>query len=120
MGVNDRYNPGADFTGRPKAGSISATTGTTANSAIGKSKTAQRILAAQRQPPAPTLFLGNLGFQATDVSIRSMFEAHLNSLRQDSQKVGEEGEEKVMAMDGKKWLRKVRMGTFEDSGLCKG
>ncbi|KAF8530906.1 hypothetical protein JB92DRAFT_2854255 [Gautieria morchelliformis] len=118
---------GANFAGRPTVGSTNSAPA--ANSAVGKSRTAQRILAAQKQPPAPTLFMGNLGFHATDESIRSMLESHLTSLRQKPQKVGSNGEEdatkedgdrEAKATNGKKWLRKVRMGTFEDSGLCKG
>jgi hypothetical protein len=120
---NERLSLGSDFTGRPAASSNSETAGTPANSAVGKSKTAQRILAAQKQPPGPTLFLGNLGFQATEETIRNMFTAHMNSLRQQSRKAGlnddNEGKEEMISTNDKK-LRKVRVGTFEDSGLCKG
>ncbi|KNZ76064.1 Nucleolar protein 13 [Termitomyces sp. J132] len=78
---------GDDFAGRPvKEGADVAATNT-------HSKTARKILQSQKQPPAPTLFLGNLGFETTDEDIR-----HTKDV----------------------WLRKVRMGTFEDSGLCKG
>ena len=122
MKVNG-YHPGSDFTGRPAASSNTAITGTLVNSAVGKSKTAQRILAAQKQPPGPTLFLGNLGFQATEESIRNMFTAHMNSLRQQGRKASlnndDKGKVEMELMDDKK-LRKVRIGTFEDSGLCKG
>lgn len=46
----------------------------------------------------------------------------MDSLRQDGQNddLKEEVEDKTKATVEKKWLRKVRMGTFEDSGLCKG
>ena len=71
------------------------------------SKTAQKILRSQKQPAGPTLFLGNLGFEATEQSIRNMLDSHRNK---------PEGEE---ASD-EKWIRKIRMGTFEDSGKCKG
>lgn len=30
------------------------------------------------------------------------------------------GDEKKETTKDKRWLRKVRLGTFEDSGLCKG
>ena len=116
--------PGTDFTGRPTVTFNLAATGTPVNSAVGRSRTAQRILAAQKQPPGPTLFLGNLGFQATEDSIRNMFTAHMSSHQQDRQKVdiSNEGEDEgeTNPTNDKKWLRKVRMGTFEDSGLCKG
>ncbi|CEG72425.1 hypothetical protein RMATCC62417_07986 [Rhizopus microsporus] len=49
----------------------------------------------QKNPPCPTLFLGNLSFEATEQSIREAFE---------------------WAGD----IRKVRVATFEDSGKCKG
>ncbi|KAF8592759.1 hypothetical protein K439DRAFT_1324152 [Ramaria rubella] len=115
---------GGDFTGRPTANSDSLQTGAAAGSLIGKSKTAQRILGSQKQPPAPTLFLGNLGFHATEESIREMLEAHLKSRRQEvpkeSPKKAVEGEESAEPPSDKKWLRKIRLGTFEDSGLCKG
>ncbi|KAI9469871.1 MAG: hypothetical protein EXX96DRAFT_543319 [Benjaminiella poitrasii] len=49
----------------------------------------------QKNPPCPTLFLGNLSFDTTEQSIRELFE---------------------WAGD----IRKVRVATFEDSGKCKG
>jgi RNA recognition motif-containing protein len=49
----------------------------------------------QKNPPCPTLFLGNLSFDTTEKSIRENFEW-----------AGE--------------IRKVRVATFEDSGKCKG
>lgn len=49
----------------------------------------------QKNPPCPTLFLGNLSFDTTEKSIRENFE---------------------WAGD----IRKVRVATFEDSGKCKG
>jgi RNA recognition motif-containing protein len=109
---------GGDFTGRP------ALPGTETAAANGSeppkthSKTAQKILRAQKQPPAPTLFLGNLGFETTDQSIRELFEAH-RPVKKKAKAVDGEAEEKPEA-DKEKWIRKVRMGTFEDSGLCKG
>jgi hypothetical protein len=80
------------------------------------SKTAQKILPAQKQPPAPTLFFGNLGFETTDAAIRELLEAHRPG-KKPGKDAGTEvdGEEKEKAKDV--WIRKVRMGTFEDSGL---
>lgn len=49
----------------------------------------------QKNPPCPTLFLGNLSFDTTEASIREHF---------------------AWAGD----IRKVRVATFEDSGKCKG
>ncbi|CAO3645695.1 unnamed protein product [Mucor hiemalis] len=49
----------------------------------------------QKNPPCPTLFLGNLSFDTTEASIRENF--------------GWAGD-----------IRKVRVATFEDSGKCKG
>ena len=49
----------------------------------------------QKNPPSPTLFLGNLSFDTTKESIQEHFSW-----------AGE--------------IRKVRLATFEDSGKCKG
>ena len=51
--------------------------------------------AQQKNPPCPTLFLGNLPFTATAEMIQAQFES-----------LGH--------------IRKVRVATFEDSGKCKG
>ena len=99
------------------------------------SKTAQRILAAQKQPPGPTLFFGNLGFEATEDSIRQLLEAHRKKPVKTT--VGDGGEGSSSGGEGRdgklkvtskereskkedRWIRKIRMGTFEDSGKCKG
>ncbi|KAI0005058.1 hypothetical protein BJV74DRAFT_875612 [Russula compacta] len=79
----------------------------------GRPKFAQKILSAQKQPPAPTLFFGNLGFETTVDSIRGLLEAH----RPEEQS---EAASPKSANGLDPWIRKVRMGTFEDSGLCKG
>ncbi|KAI8084595.1 uncharacterized protein BX664DRAFT_248754, partial [Halteromyces radiatus] len=49
----------------------------------------------QKNPPCPTLFLGNLGFDCTKEAIQELF---------------------AWAGD----IRQVRLGTFQDSGKCKG
>lgn len=62
-----------DFSGRPAAATaVDNTAGEEGpqSSGAGTSKTARRILAGQKQPPGPCLFLGNLGF-ATTVSLPS-------------------------------------------------
>lgn len=98
------------------------------------SKTAQKILKSQKQPACPCLFLGNLGFEATNESVREMFER--NALSQDRWVQKDRGK-KVTGKDvdldedgpgdGEErkeekgvGVRKVRLGTFEDSGNCKG
>ena len=71
------------------------------------------------------MFLGNLGFETTDDSIRQLLEAHRKKPTEIP--VGDDGDEEE-ADDSKvksrgkedKWIRKIRMGTFEDSGKCKG
>ncbi|KAI0332386.1 hypothetical protein GY45DRAFT_1298896 [Cubamyces sp. BRFM 1775] len=95
---------GDDFKGRPTPAPAAEGEGAEANAAknAGLSKTAQKILRVQKQPPGPTLFFGNLGFETTENSIRELLDSH-------RLKGSEE-----------KWIRKVRMGTFEDSGKCKG
>lgn len=40
----------------------------------GLTKTAQKILRAQKHPPGPTLFIGNLSFNATEEGVRDMIE----------------------------------------------
>jgi hypothetical protein len=90
----------------------------------GQSKFAQKVLSAQKQPPAPTLFLGNLGFETTVESIRGLLEAHHRAKeKKKSETVSlSESAHNDDDVDGAKdpWIRKIRMGTFEDSGLCKG
>jgi len=100
----------------------------------GLTKISQKILAAQKQPPGPTLFFGNLGFEATEDSIRQLLEAHRkkpaetpaeNGSDESSDDEEEDGESKVkltgnVSQKEDKWIRKIRMGTFEDSGKCKG
>ncbi len=100
---------GDDFTGRPAVAAVEGADDNKPTAPKTHSKTAQKILREQKQPPAPTLFLGNLGFETTEDSIRQLFEAH----RHPKKKEGDEESKEV-------WLRKVRMGTFEDSGACKG
>jgi RNA recognition motif-containing protein len=55
----------------------------------------RKVIKKQKNPPCPTLFIGNLSFQTKEEHIREAFE---------------------WAGD----IRKVRMATFEDSGKCKG
>ncbi|KAH7923674.1 hypothetical protein BV22DRAFT_1068389 [Leucogyrophana mollusca] len=128
QGRNLLIKDGDDFAGRPapKAPEASAEDSTKpapGKPATGLSKTAQKILRIQKQPPAPTLFLGNLGFDTTDQSIRELFEAHRH-LKKPGKEKGEldkakdEQEKEGAGKDA--WIRKIRMGTFEDSGACKG
>ncbi len=92
----------------------------------GHSKFAQKILSAQKQLPVPTLFFGNLGFETTAESIRGLLEAHRTKAKEkEKEKEGEKSETVTPESannDGAKdpKIRKIRMGTFEDSGLCKG
>ncbi|KAI0254734.1 hypothetical protein BJV78DRAFT_1273808 [Lactifluus subvellereus] len=90
-----------------------------------QSKFARKILSAQKQPPAPTLFFGNLGFEATVDSIRGLLEAHRTKKMEKKEKSGAGTGASESAIDAEAplkdpWIRKIRMGTFEDSGLCKG
>ena len=111
---NSFLSIGDDFAGRPLAPGVDVKTNDSALAQRTHSKTAQKILRAQKQPPAPTLFIGNLGFETTDDAIRQLFEAHRAVLKTEVKEEGEEKKTKDV------WIRKVRMGTFEDSGLCKG
>ncbi|KAF8165735.1 hypothetical protein B0H34DRAFT_794092 [Crassisporium funariophilum] len=107
---------GDSFEGRPAAVTIEGGITDPAIAHQTHSKTAQKILRAQKQPPAPTLFVGNLGFETTEASIRELLEAHRPIKKKAKDAAPEEEEKKVKDV----WIRKVRMGTFEDSGLCKG
>ena len=83
----------------------------------GQTKFAQKVLASQKQPPAPTLFFGNLGFETTVDSIRGLLEAHRVKEKKDAATSSERANDDE---SNDPWIRKIRMGTFEDSGLCKG
>ncbi|KAF9508131.1 hypothetical protein BS47DRAFT_1488500 [Hydnum rufescens UP504] len=120
---------GDDFTGRPipdVAPSIAAVASSSGTPSL--SKFAQKVLRAQRQPAGPTLFMGNLGFEATAESVREMIEAHerTRDAKTKAKKKGSDGEDTTKdgieenTKESPKSLKKVRMGTFEDSGLCKG
>ncbi|KAK2465961.1 hypothetical protein APHAL10511_001602 [Amanita phalloides] len=104
---------GDDFTGRPDVNATGTGTGTSIKTC---SKTAQKILRAQKQPPGPTLFLGNLGFETTEADILEMLNAH----RMPSEGRQQKTDHLAASAPSSSWIRKVRMGTFEDSGLCKG
>jgi hypothetical protein len=78
---------GTDYTGRPEidrkavelAGGIVALDAATGEVPLqkgktGLTKTAQKILRAQKHPPGPTLFIGNLSFNTTEDSLREMIE----------------------------------------------
>lgn len=113
----------------------------------GLTKTAQKILRAQKHPAGPTLFVGNLSFNATEDGLREMIERAAQA-RNDTEDKGAKQKEKMagnvsfeegdhpsrdFAVDGERremnnkaatrtgaGIRKVRMGEFEDSGKCKG
>jgi hypothetical protein len=116
---------GSDFTGRPSAPApIQPDARTTSESEVtsvapqsGHSKFAQKILRKQKQPPAPTLFMGNLPFEIVIQDIRTMLEVHRNS---KSKQKEEKSEDPQLPRSNDKWLKKIRLGTFEDSGKCKG
>ncbi|KAJ3775666.1 hypothetical protein FB446DRAFT_378214, partial [Lentinula raphanica] len=133
---------GDDFAGRPTVPAIqeSSSSGQT------HSKSALKILRVQKQPPAPTLFFGNLPFETTEDDIRQLLDAHRMKKRSTKGKDGKEGKEgKARGQEGQDeemeksqedkeeeeeeerdeekeedWIRRIRLGTFEDSGLCKG
>ena len=95
-----------------------------ASGEFGQSKFAQKVLREQQHPPAPTLFLGNLSFVATAESIRQMFESNEQSRNAKATTNDSEHSDVNNKRDDKSRvstsLRKVRIGTFEDSGVCKG
>lgn len=112
---------GGNFDGRPVKPGVPLDSLPVGARGRGHSKYAQKILFAQKQPPAPTLFFGNLGFETTVESIRGLLEAH-RTKEKEKEKSEAVSSESVNNDDGANdpWIRKIRMGTFEDSGLCKG
>jgi RNA recognition motif-containing protein len=118
---------GDDFAGRPSAPKAEVTSGegeeakVSANKVTANthSKTAQKILAAQKQPAAQTLFMGNLPFETKEDDIRQMVEGH-GLPSELEQQAKQDGAAKNPGGKPQRWLKKIRMGTFEDSGLCKG
>ena len=114
---------GDSFEGRPlKPGMLQHDDAETQGK--GQSKFARKILSAQKQPPAPTLFFGNLGFETTVDSIRGLLEAHRTKKKEkEKSSAGTGASESAIEVEAPSkdpWIRKIRMGTFEDSGLCKG
>lgn len=109
---------GDDFAGRPQA----ATEATEEGKPKSLSKSAQKILSVQKQPPAPTLFMGNLPFETTVEQITELLEAHRKKDKEQEKpkdmEATDEADDKKETE--KKWILKIRMGTFEDTGLCKG
>ncbi|KAF8272038.1 hypothetical protein EI94DRAFT_1796451 [Lactarius quietus] len=106
---------GDNFEGRPQITGIPGDGAGTQGKNL--SSFARKILSTQKQPPAPTLFFGNLGFNTTVASIRGLLEAHHAQPKGAPEPMGED-----VSVEASQdpWIRKIRMGTFEDSGLCKG
>ncbi|KAH9179650.1 hypothetical protein EDB89DRAFT_500448 [Lactarius sanguifluus] len=103
---------GDDFEGRPPNTGDGAVTH--------QSPFARKILSMQKQPPAATVFFGNLGFNTTVDSIRGLLEAHRAQPKNAPDPAGEAVGVVGVEAQQDPWIRKIRMGTFEDSGLCKG
>lgn len=97
---------GLSYEGRPA--------GPVVDGDITKSKTAKKILASQKQPPGPTLFFGNLSFQVTESSLQTLLERNWKSHGTVKNDTKDQNQEE------KSFIRKIRLGTFEDSGKCKG
>jgi len=111
---------GSDFRGRPGLDPSLAVLGArgTAGGKTGLSKTAQKILMAQKHPAGPTLFFGNLSFETTEEEIQYLLDdaaqrRHLEAAR-------EKGEELAPEEAATAGIKRIRMGAFEDTGKCKG
>lgn len=114
-GRNLLIKGGTDFRGRPGLDPKAAELGSDANHGrTGLSKTAQRILRSQKNAPAPTLFIGNLSFETKESDIYDLLEGSAQKRYEETATSDESG---VSVTAG---IRKIRMGTFEDSGKCKG
>lgn len=103
------YLAGRDFAGRPeKDGGPNASL----NALTGLTKSARKILSQQKNPASQTLFLGNLSFETTEDEIAALFGRTHPKQKKDSHNTNNENDAAPLV--------KVRMGTFEDSGKCKG
>ncbi|KAI9625223.1 hypothetical protein H4Q26_016414 [Puccinia striiformis f. sp. tritici PST-130] len=141
-----------DYSGRPSAVPLlSSNPSTSAIPPTTVSKSVRKVLDRQKQPPAPCIYFGNLGFETTSEGIVSMLHAHHQAQQvwkpkntttasasssltkpkpsgkdsDDSEDEDNEEEEgggkgKLDNRSAEVGIRKVRMGTFEDSGKCKG
>ncbi|OCB84557.1 RNA-binding domain-containing protein [Sanghuangporus baumii] len=144
-GLEDTFQRQETDTANPSVPSSDSATKQSGFS-LGPTKTAKKILKAQKQPPCPCLFLGNLGYEATEEKIRQMFEGHARAtaLMKAKKKREKEKKKSVKISKGKNndllgiedgerdeaeedidaeidvGIKKVRLGTFEDSGVCKG
>ncbi|PVF96480.1 hypothetical protein CPB86DRAFT_816357 [Serendipita vermifera] len=98
---------GNDFAGRPEK---DGQQNPSAAPLTGLTKTARKILSQQKNDPCPTLFVGNLGFETTEEDIRCLFTRVQNKSATPN----------TDDSPDKQRLTKIRMGTFEDSGKCKG
>ncbi|WAQ92070.1 hypothetical protein PtA15_15A466 [Puccinia triticina] len=138
----------SDYSGRPSATPASADpSNPSLQSAAAPpptvSKSVRKILDRQKQPPAPCIYFGNLSFETTSEGIVSMLHAHHRAQQawkpkasnlksktkgndtdedelddEEPEKAG--GKRKLDSRSAEVGIRKVRMGTFEDSGKCKG
>lgn len=110
---------GSDYTGRPGL-DVTALTGVHGASGgrTGLTKTAQKILQAQRNPAGPTLFMGNLSFETTEAAIRELLDG--SAQRRYLQEHENDPEDTRDADPPGAGIKKIRMGTFEDTGKCKG
>ncbi|KAG8788219.1 hypothetical protein FRC15_005389 [Serendipita sp. 397] len=98
----------SDFTGRPEKDKVD----TQLNPSLGLTKTAKKILSQQKNAPCATLFIGNLGFETKEEEIAYLFGRVHPKIQKKESSTAPPG-------DNDRLLR-VRMGTFEDSGKCKG
>ncbi|PLW14686.1 hypothetical protein PCANC_09591 [Puccinia coronata f. sp. avenae] len=127
----------SDYSGRPDpATTTHATISSSSSTSIPPptlSKSVRKILDHQKQPPAPCIYFGNLGFNTTSEGIVTMLHAHhqaqqvWNPKPKMTGKDEDEDEEEHIRGKSKPenrltelGIRKVRMGTFEDTGKCKG
>ncbi|KAI8454989.1 hypothetical protein BY996DRAFT_6413463 [Phakopsora pachyrhizi] len=120
-----------DYTGRPKPeisadelkdGSNTFDSNSSNSRPIHLNQASKKILDRQKQSPAPCLYIGNLGFEATEEKIQTMFEINFKKTSKadtDSKELVKDLKDHSDDSD-QVGIRKVRMGTFEDSGKCKG
>ena len=110
---------GDDYRGRPALDPQLATLGAQGNATgrTGLTKTAQRILSAQKHPAGPTLFIGNLSFETTVDALRTLLE---DSARRRAADTPREDADALESARGDAGIKRIRMGTFEDTGKCKG
>ncbi|TIA90616.1 hypothetical protein E3P77_02205 [Wallemia ichthyophaga] len=80
------------------------------------SKFSRKILSSQQNKPNPTLFFGNLSFDTTQESIKNWLVSNAEKHHKRQIEQNKAGADDKLDVG----IKRVRLGTFPDSGKCKG